>query len=103
MPTSIPALNSLFETLRDNERLKISIEGHVCCIADGGDAFDVETGELSLSVNRAREIFNYLVSKGIDANRLRFTGFGKSRPIIPFERSEEDAEKNRRVEIVLIK
>ena len=96
---SVPTLEQLYEVLKNNPRLKISIEGHVCCIADGGDALDVETGEVSLSLNRAREIFTFLIDKGIDPNRLHYEGFGKSRPIVQFERTEEDASKNRRVEI----
>lgn len=102
-PESYNTLEKLFTTLRDNPRLKISIEGHVCCIhGDVPDALDVDTNELLLSVNRAKAILRYLVNKGIDEDRLQFVGFGKQHPIVANERSEEDAEKNRRVEIRIL-
>lgn len=98
-PESYKTLEKLFVALRDNPRIKISIEGHVCCIKDAPDALDADTNEPSLSVNRAKAIYNYLVEKGIDAERLKYAGFGKRHPIVYYEATEEDAEKNRRVEI----
>ncbi len=53
-------------------------------------------------MNRAKAIYNYLVSKDIDASRLRYEGFGKRRPVVAFESNEEDAKKNRRVEIRIL-
>lgn len=101
-PESYGALEKLFDILKNNPKLKISIEGHVCCIVDADDAFDIDTGEPILSVNRAKAIYDYLISKGIDAKRLQYEGFGKSHPVVRYERSEEDAEKNRRVEIRIV-
>ncbi len=102
-PESFNTLEKLYTTLKDNPRLKISIEGHVCCIhGDVPDALDIDTNELLLSVNRAKAILRYLVNKGIDEERLQFAGFGKQHPIVAYERSEEDAEKNRRVEIRIL-
>jgi OOP family OmpA-OmpF porin len=74
----------------------------VCCIENAPDALDVDTYEPTLSVNRAKAIYRYLVSKGIESSRLRYEGFGKRRPIVPNETTEEDAEKNRRVEIRIV-
>ncbi len=102
-PESRETLEKLVAVMRDNPHLKISIEGHVCCISpDAPDALDVDTYEATLSVNRAKAIYNYLVSKGIDASRLKYDGFGKRRPVVANERTEEDAEKNRRVEIRIL-
>jgi len=101
-PESTETLEKLYVVLRDNPNLKISIEGHVCCIEDAPDATDIDTYEPTLSVNRAKAIYTYLVGKGIDAKRLHYAGFGKSRPIVPHETTEEDAEKNRRVEIRVV-
>jgi outer membrane protein OmpA-like peptidoglycan-associated protein len=99
-PESRETLEKLYIILRDNPKIKISIEGHVCCIpVMAPDAEDEDTREISLSVNRAKSIYNYLVAKGIDAGRLKYEGFGKRRPIVANELTEEDAEKNRRVEI----
>jgi outer membrane protein OmpA-like peptidoglycan-associated protein len=99
-PESAETLQKLFEVLKANPGLKISIEGHVCCIQeDEPDALDNDTHELLLSVNRAKAIYGYLVTKGIDASRLVYSGYGKRRPIVAEEMNEEDAERNRRVEI----
>jgi outer membrane protein OmpA-like peptidoglycan-associated protein len=59
----------------------------------------VDTYEPILSVNRAKEIYNFLVDKGIEASRLSYAGFGRRRPVVVEEMNEFDAEKNRRVEI----
>ena len=96
---SIATLEKLFQVLKNNPKMKISIEGHVCCIRDAPDALDIDTYEPSLSVNRAKAIYKYLVDKGIEAARLSYVGFGRRRPVIANEQSEEDADKNRRVEI----
>ena len=102
-PESMATLEKLFIVLKENPNLKISIEGHVCCIDfDERDATDIDTYEPTLSVNRAKAIYNYLVGRGIDSTRLRYAGFGKTRPIVAHEQNEEDAEKNRRVEIRVV-
>ncbi len=102
-PESDATLERLYDVLEANPKLKISIEGHVCCIdPQAPDAVDIETGEIHLSVNRAREIYNYLVNRGIDPQRLVYAGFGRSRPVVPVENSPEDEERNRRVEIRVI-
>ena len=100
---SFETLEKLYETLKNNPNLKISVEGHVCCIhGDIPDALDIDTNEPILSVNRAKAIVIYLIKRGISEDRLQFAGFGKQHPIVQFERSEEDAEKNRRVEIRIV-
>lgn len=100
---SQPALEQLYSVLRKNPKLIISIEGHVCCIRDAPDALDIDTYEPQLSVNRAKAIYRYLSSRGIDSSRLSYIGYGRRRPVIDPEMSEEDAEKNRRVEIRILR
>ena len=102
MRQSYETLEKLFQVLEANPNLKISIEGHVCCIKNAPDALDIETNEPTLSVNRAKEIYNYLIARGIDATRLKYSGFGRSKPIVQDEITDEDREKNRRVEIRII-
>ncbi|MCF8450151.1 MAG: OmpA family protein [Taibaiella sp.] len=98
-PESHETLEKLYDVLKANPKLKISIEGHVCCIRDAPDALDIDTYEPYLSVNRAKAIYKFLVGRGIDESRLTYAGYGRRRPVIDIEQSEEDAEKNRRVEI----
>jgi outer membrane protein OmpA-like peptidoglycan-associated protein len=98
---SITILEKLHETLEANSDLKIQIEGHVCCVT-AVDAIDEDTFQLALSLNRAKYIYQYLVKNGIDRERLKYKGFGRSRPVVPVERTAEDEDKNRRVEIRVI-
>ncbi len=101
LPQSLPQLAMLHKALTDNPRLKIRVEGHVCCIdtAMAADALDEGTGEYGLSVNRAKAIAQELVKRGIAAERIQSVGFGKRRALFPKEQNQEEAERNRRVEI----
>lgn len=102
-PESKETLEKLFDVLKDHPNLKISIEGHVCCIkSEVADALDIDTYEPTLSVNRAKAIYNYLVGRGIDSARLKYMGFGRRKPVVPVEVTDEDAEMNRRVELRVI-
>ena len=98
-PESLKEIDKLYNALVVNPKLSIQIEGHVCCVRFAPDALDEDTDELALSANRAKYIYEYLVQKGIDSSRLKYHGFGRSRPIVIKERSAEDEDKNRRVEI----
>ncbi|HEY0261685.1 MAG TPA: OmpA family protein, partial [Chitinophagales bacterium] len=49
---------------------------------------------LVLSKARAKSVANYLQSKGIDANRISYQGFGSSKPV------SDDKSKNRRVDFI---
>lgn len=102
MKESESILLELLQTLINYPDLSIRIEGHVCCIKGDGDALDTDTFELKLSENRAKYIYQFLINNGISAERLSFIGFGKQHPIVPDEKTEEDAQKNRRVEIRVI-
>ena len=91
---SAPALKELYVILRDNPKLKIDLQGHICC----------QTTDLdNLSEKRAVEIFLYLKNNGINEKRMTFRGFGSTRPIHPLpEKSPDDMIDNRRVEIEII-
>jgi outer membrane protein OmpA-like peptidoglycan-associated protein len=54
-----------------------------------------------LSENRAWRVYQYLVDKGIDPARMSFKGFGSSRHAV-VERDVASAEKNMRVELVIV-
>ncbi len=99
---SVDELQKLFNVLDANPKLRIRIEGHVCCVTDVDDAYDIDSQDNHLSLNRAKYIYDYLVANGIDADRLTYIGFGRSRPVVPVELNEADANKNRRVEIRIL-
>jgi outer membrane protein OmpA-like peptidoglycan-associated protein len=92
----------LYNMLTEYPTMKIRIEGHVCCTVMGEyglDADDADTGEPTLSVNRAKYVYEYLVKQGIDSSRLSYKGFGGQFPVFPAERTPEEMAANRRVEI----
>jgi outer membrane protein OmpA-like peptidoglycan-associated protein len=89
---SLPIIEQLSEMLKQNPTLKISIEGHTDNV--GGD----EANQL-LSESRAKSVLNALVSKGIDVSRLKYKGWGQSKPIAD-NNTKEGRAKNRRVEIL---
>lgn len=95
-------LDMLLAAMQENPYMVIRIEGHVCCVTAVNDALDLDSHQLDLSVNRARFIYEWLKARGIDARRLQFAGYGRSRPIIADEQTEEEAAINRRVEIRIL-
>jgi outer membrane protein OmpA-like peptidoglycan-associated protein len=100
--SSYKDIDMLLQAMKDNPNMRIQIEGHVCCVVNVPDAYDLDSHELDLSVNRARFIFEYLKARGIDTSRLKYVGYGRSRPIIDDEQTEEEASINRRVEIRIL-
>ena len=99
---SIPEMEKLANALKKYPKLKIQVEGHICCVVDYPDAFDVDAQDNHLSVNRSKYIYDYLLTKGINRDRLKFVGYGRARPIVQEEKTEEEANKNRRVEVRIL-
>ncbi len=64
--------------------------------SDGGDAFNQK-----LSVSRAEAVKAYLVSKGIEKNRVYTEGKGEKQPVAD-NKTKEGKAKNRRVEIEVV-
>lgn len=101
--SSFESLFGLYVTMRNNPTLKINIEGHICCLKNTtGDGYDFDTNEFKLSHNRAKAVYDYLTSKGVDASRMSYEGFGISRPLVWPERSIADENMNRRVELRIL-
>lgn len=81
LPESYGTLDSLTNTLKNNKGYHILILGHVCCRdPSGGDGLDNETGVYNLSTARAKEIYDYLISQGINKNRLDYKGMKADYP-----------------------
>src|SRR5690606_33891507 len=99
-PESYGDLNQLLLIMQQNTNLKIKIEGHICCNTEMG--MIKGTREFQLSENRAKVVYLYLATNGIDTNRLSFEGFGRTRPLFPLEETEKEQYANRRVEIRIL-
>jgi outer membrane protein OmpA-like peptidoglycan-associated protein len=94
MPTSKRAIDELILVMNKFPKLKIEIQGHICC---------VNKDAKNLSLERARQVKRILMSEGISERRVQVKGFGVSKPKFPIpEKSEFEAAKNRRVEIMIL-
>ena len=91
--SSYSILNNVVSLLKKNSNYKLKIEGHTD--SQGNDNMNLE-----LSKNRATAVKNYLIKKGIAANRLSSKGFGEAKPIADNNTSKGRAE-NRRVELTI--
>lgn len=103
IPEALPSLEKLAQTLKDNPSINIEIQGHICCQLDSTDGYDQNTHTYTLSVNRAQYIYDQLVLTGIGADRLSYRGFAGTKPLIFPESTDEDRQRNRRVEITVTK
>jgi outer membrane protein OmpA-like peptidoglycan-associated protein len=102
LPSALPVLDALCMQLLSSPSAQIELIGHICCSDPESDGLDLDTGEYALSVNRAKAVYDYLISKGISAERLSYRGLGCSQPLVWPEWTEEDRTRNRRVEVKLI-
>lgn len=93
-PESITELQQLVDFLTLNPTLHIEISGHTDDV--GNDA-----SNNTLSENRARSVYQYLISNKIAADRLVYKGYGKTQPIAP-NTTDEGRQKNRRTEFKII-
>jgi len=95
VPKSEPTLYDLLCVMVDNPKLKIEIQGHICCKRP--EEYEV------ISTARARAVYNYLIRGKIDRSRMSFKGYGVSRPVykIP-EKNALEEDENRRVEILIL-
>ncbi|MCS7076290.1 MAG: OmpA family protein [Bacteroidia bacterium] len=94
LPQSYPELDKLAELLNKNSTLKIELSGHTDDI--GEDKFN-----LTLSQNRANAVKEYLLKKGISADRIQAKGYGKTQPLVP-NVSEANRKQNRRTECKIL-
>jgi outer membrane protein OmpA-like peptidoglycan-associated protein/flagellar hook assembly protein FlgD len=88
-------LNRVAAIFDKYEKYKILVEGHTDDI--GNDDYN-----LKLSERRAQAVLDYLVSKGVERDRLKVRGMGETAPFVA-NKDEESRRKNRRVEFLLEK
>jgi OOP family OmpA-OmpF porin len=89
---SLPIVDQIFELMKSDATLKISIEGHTDNVGDA-------VSNKKLSNDRAKAVMDALIAKGVDKTRMSFIGWGQEKPVGD-NRTEEGRAKNRRVEIV---
>lgn len=92
-PEAQSALSRAAGWLRDHPDYALNIEGH--CDERGTEQYNLALGE-----RRANTARTYILSLGIDGNRLTTVGYGEERP---FEEGHDEAawSQNRRAHLVL--
>ncbi|GAB3502548.1 OmpA family protein [Emticicia fontis] len=94
LPESSEQLDGLLKMMKTSPSMKIIIEGHTDNIGDSEQ-------NKRLSLERAFNVREYLIKKGINGKRIQFKGYGDSKPIA--DNNTEDGKKlNRRVEFVIV-
>ena len=88
-----PILQKNADWLLGHESVQITIEGH--CDERGTVEYNMALGE-----RRAKSAKDYLVSLGVNPQRIKVVSYGKSRPLID-ESNEAAWAKNRRAEFVI--
>ena len=88
-----PKLDEVAAALQQSEAEKFIVEGHT-------DSVGSEATNEELSYRRAQTVRDYLIDRGVPADKIRAVGYGKSRPVADNATAEGRAN-NRRVEIVI--
>lgn len=89
--SSFLELNEVVEVMKLKKKMNIEVAGHTDDV--GSDASNI-----SLSQARADAVRNYLISKGIEGNRIVAVGYGETQPVAD-NTTEEGRKQNRRTEV----
>jgi peptidoglycan-associated lipoprotein len=92
-PEAVRILDDAINTLRANATMRITIEGHTCNI--GTAEYNLALGE-----RRAQAVREYLVNRGIGADRMQTVSYGEERPKHDNSR-EETRRLNRRAALTV--
>jgi outer membrane protein OmpA-like peptidoglycan-associated protein len=92
-PDALAVLDEAIAAMKASPTLKLNIEGHTC---------NIGTAEYNMALGnrRATAVRDYLVSRGITADRLTTVSYGEERPKHDNER-EETRRLNRRAALVV--
>jgi outer membrane protein OmpA-like peptidoglycan-associated protein len=91
---SLVVLDGFADFLNDNPGIRIEIRGHT------DNTGSLQTN-ITLSNNRAKSVYDYMISKGISSSRLSYKGYGPAMPIATND-TEEGRSKNRRTEFFIL-
>lgn len=99
-PDAAMELDRLVQVLEKNPKIQIELSSHTDSRA--GDQYN-----MILSDKRAKAAVQYIISKGIDAKRMKWKGYGESKLVNNCKNdvqcTEEEHQKNRRTEFKVIK
>ena len=90
---SYALLDNISAVLAECSESAVEVSGHT-------DSTGSQSFNQPLSLNRAKAVVDYLVSKGVDANRLTSEGFGAEKPVAD-NSTKEGRAANRRIEFTV--
>ncbi|RSK41276.1 hypothetical protein EI293_16835 [Hymenobacter perfusus] len=93
-PKSRTELNRLVAFMKQYPDIQVEVSGHTDDVGSDDD-------NQVLSQNRAKSVYTYLLSQGVKAQRLRFKGYGETKPLNPND-SDEHRQQNRRIELRIL-
>jgi outer membrane protein OmpA-like peptidoglycan-associated protein len=86
-------IKEFMKFLTENPKISVSINGHT-------DDVGNDESNLKLSDDRAKSVYDYLIASGIKAARLKYHGYGETKPI-ESNQTEQGRAMNRRTEFVI--
>jgi len=93
-PKSRTELNRLVQFMQQYQEVQVEVSGHT-------DDVGADADNMVLSQNRAKAVYNYLSEHGVKASRLRYKGYGETRPLVAND-SDMHRQQNRRIEFRLL-
>lgn len=94
-PESYPELDVIAGMMKENKNMVVQLEGHTDYLGDPNK-------NLKLSQQRVEAVRDYLVSKGVQKNRIKLKAFGGTMPLSR-DNTPEGHRMNRRVEMRILK
>jgi len=94
-PKSFRELDEVAQMMKENPRMEIQLEGHT-------DNVGSAKANLKLSEDRVEAVKKYLVSQGVQKNRIKTHAYGGSQPLRN-EMTPEARAQNRRVEMRILR
>lgn len=91
---SLVELDKVVELLSSTPTLHIQLEGHT-------DNVGSEQANQTLSEQRAKAAYDYLLQRGVDVSRITYRGFGETQPMASND-TEEGRRQNRRTVMTVI-
>ncbi len=88
------SVENLYGFMNDNPTVRIELGGHTCNIGS------LEYNQ-ALSERRAKAVSNYLIERGVDANRMEIKGYSYTTPAVP-NNSNSNRALNRRTEFSVL-
>jgi outer membrane protein OmpA-like peptidoglycan-associated protein len=95
-PESEAELTELYQFLEDNKDIVVEVGGHT-----NNKMWPNEDFANELSTNRAKAVADWLIAKGIPAERVQYKGYGWKHPI-EANTTEAGKKKNQRVEVKIL-